>query len=247
MPFALFVDVLGTGQVMTSLPDDYVFPKESWREPKWRTGKFRDGLRWGAERAQDSLLLCALFSDCGYIIADSPLEILHAVRVAMWHFKSNLPVRGGVGFGNFGIDQTSHHWSGAGAFTEASFFGSALVRAHRAESCGHKGFRIFVHESAVDALTRQQEGILVFPEDTAIRDEEYTHPPPVPGTGVAIPNSPYDDVAHEVCCIGDDDIEDWYRATDILEEQYSPLASARIHYIETRNALDRFNRLRTGG
>ncbi len=247
MPFAVFFDMLGTSQAMTSLPDDHEFEKDDWSKLSFARSRFRAGLKWGAERAKDSLVLCASFSDCGYFVIKSPVQVLRAVRRAMNHFQGNVPVRGGIGFGNFGVDGTTHQWNGSSAFTEASFFGSALVRAHRAESCGHKGFRILVHESAVEGLKAEHVGISVYPEDTAVRDEEDPAPPDVPGTVVEIPFSPYPDVAHEVCWIGHDHITDWFRSIDWLEKTFHPDASSRDHYSESRAALERFQRMRLTG
>ena len=247
MPFAVFFDILGTSRMMTSLPDDHVFEKDEWSKFSFMRSRFRDGLKWGAERAEDNLLLCASFSDCGYFIIKSPLAVLQAVRRAMQHFKGDVPVRGGIGFGNFGVDGTTHRWNGLSAFTEASFFGSSIVRAHRAESCGHKGVRILVHESAVQALMDEHIGISVYPEDISDRDEEDPAPPDVPGTVVEIPFSPYSDVAHEICFIGHDYIDDWYRSLNFLEKDFSPDSSSRDHYTQSRAALDRFQKMRLTG
>lgn len=242
MPFAVFLDILGTSRAMTNLPDDFVFQPDCMSA----RSRFQKALEWAAKKAGGDLVFYASFSDCGYLIIQNPLAVLHAVRTAMYHSMRDVPVRGGIGYGNFGVEGTTHRWNGIAVGTEASFFGSAIVRAHRAESCGHKGFRILVHDSAVEALKSQHCGISVYPEDMRIRDEEY-QPVEVPGTVVEIPFSQYPDVTHEVCYIGNDNVTGWLRCVDLLEEEFAPDASAVIHYAEARAALQRFEQLREVG
>ncbi len=240
MPFAVFFDMLGTSRAMTSLPDSHVFE----REIQSARSNFKTALDWAADRAESGLLLKASFSDCGYLIVSDPLKTLDAVRTAMLHFFfNNIPVRGGVGFGNFGLEETTHRWSANAPCTDASFFGSSIVRAHRAESCGHKGFRILVHESAARTLMLQHSGISVFEEDLRPRDDEWFEIS-VPGTVVPIPSSPYPDVTHEVCYIGNDNIREWLRGVDLIELRFEPDATSAIHYLESRSALERFAAMR---
>ncbi len=80
MPFAVFFHIPGTSQMMTSLPDDHIFQKEYWSILAYMRSRFRAGLKWGAERAGDSLILCTSFSDCGYYVIKSSLAVLQAVR-----------------------------------------------------------------------------------------------------------------------------------------------------------------------
>jgi hypothetical protein len=244
MPFAIFFDMLGTSDAMTSLPDDHVFNDDT--HIVLNRSQFQESLRLTASMLGKQLIFCASFSDCGYLIIESPMEVLHAVRRAMYFFY--VPVRGGIGFGNFGLGGTTHTWNGHTAISESNFFGSALVRAHRAESCGLKGLRTFVHESAAPALgaafVNSYPGVAVFPEDTADTDDEYLPPVSVPGAPLDVPLSPYPDVKTEICYIGDEIIDRWYRRIDMLERAFPPGPEAAIHYKESRNALARFESLR---
>jgi hypothetical protein len=86
----------------------------------------------------------------------------------------------------------------------------------------------------------------VYEEDTRPRDEEWSEIR-VPGTVVVIPNSPYPDVNHEVCYIGNDSVSDWLKRVAWLEERFKPDFSAAIHYAEARAALSRFAAMRMNG
>lgn len=243
MAYALFVDMLGTSCEMLRLPDDYAFSNDPVSPHRWKRRGLRDALKWASEAAGDSLLLTAAFSDCGYIVTGSPLAILHAARSVMWHATHYAPLRGGIGFGNFAVDETVHQWGGTAARTQARFYGSAIVRAHRAESCGYKGIRVFVHNSAATPL-RKAIDIDVFPEDIRPRDEEYVPAGPLPGTVVRIEASEFADVVHEICYIGDDSVEEWRRRVELLEREHDVDHVAVNQYAATREALSRFSELR---
>lgn len=238
MAFALFIDVLGTGRAMEALPDQHIFRgRDSSRDA------FRESIASAARVAGSEVLLTAVFSDCAYVVTKSATGSLRAARVIMEFCVGRVPVRGGIGLGNFALDRTMHEWDGMAPIAEASFFGSALVRAHRAEQSGEKGFRILVHESAAPGLEAENPPGGVYEERPA-PTERSGFPPFRPGTLVLIPDPKRKDVSHEVCYIGDDPVAHWYDGVDSLERQYRPDVGAQIHYSETRAALTRFAALR---
>ena len=87
MPFSVILDVLGTSGALCSLPDDYAFENDESGQYHRISSDFQEGLNEGALEAGNDLLLCASFSDCGYLIVQKPLATLHAVRSAMQLFS----------------------------------------------------------------------------------------------------------------------------------------------------------------
>lgn len=90
-------------------------------------------------------------------------RFLLAVGWAMrWSYRY-MPTCAGIGYGNFGLGRNIHTMSARASSTEASFFGSALVRAHAAEAYGLKGMRAFVHKSAAPYLSELKRENFVYP------------------------------------------------------------------------------------
>ena len=67
-----------------------------------------------------------------------------------------VPVRMGLGFGGFRAQRFSTETRGSLTHHISEFFGTAVVYAHQAESCGVSGMRILLHPS-VDQWQRRQE------------------------------------------------------------------------------------------
>lgn len=246
MPFAVFLDILGSSRFVTSLPDDYDF-KEDGAEfigYPYARSEFHRRISIATDIASQGLIFRASFSDCAYLIYDDASGISLAASIAMRLFNGCVPVRGGIGYGNFGLGRTIHVSDDQGSSTEASFFGSALVRAQEAERCGLKGLRVFVHSSAAPSLMALHKGIMVHPELNRSELEEGERPETLGGTVVELKGEASPDVQYELCFIGRDSIDRYLRGLQMLERIFPPGESDSIHYEQSRMALCRFQSLR---
>jgi hypothetical protein len=244
--FAVFFDILGTNHYFNSLPDDYDFSKDSdYRGYKYARNRFYSAITAATQIYPSGLLFHASFSDCAYLIYEQAEAISKASSFIMRRVLGDVPVRGGIGLGNFGLGGAFQMSNGRSISSEASFFGSAIARAHTAEGCGLKGFRIFVHASAVDELKKTHQGIKIYPEiDYSQFDEDMPPPPDVGGTVVDLLNPINPEVKHELCFIGHDGLDLYFRKISMLEKLFPPTKSASIHYQESRATLNRFKELR---
>jgi hypothetical protein len=89
-----------------------------------------------------------IFSDSAFLQVDSPSYMLSCATKLMESFiRDGVPVRMGIARGSFRAlrfdtreaDNTTYHTS--------QFLGTAVWKAHAAESCGAKGLRVFVDSS----------------------------------------------------------------------------------------------------
>jgi hypothetical protein len=186
----------------------------------------------------------ASFSDCAYLIYDEPRELLFDVRRMMHRFYQIAPIRGGIGKGNFGFGKTIHTSDGRFSSTESSFFGSAIIRAHAAEDCGLKGFRVFVHPSAVPDLLALQGNVTVYRDDYQWWKEPEAPSEELPATVVPL-STPSSSVTHELCFLGDDKVVEYFRWIDKLRTRFPPNDNARIHYDDSLATLQRFEEMRS--
>jgi len=246
MPYAVFFDILGTSRIFLNISDEYEFDCPEWENHNYTKTRrnFHRSLQIATEVVPQGLRFIASFSDCAYLIYDDATSLLLATGVAMQNFYQTLvPVRGGIGYGNFGVDRVVHASSIRSISTEASFFGSALVRAHAAEQCGLKGFRVFVDASAGQTLTEKNK------EDLAYIDESTMEEGIRAGTAPAIViqlvgESALSFVTHELSFIGRDHAELYLRAIDMIELIFPPDEYALEHYISSRKAIHHFELLR---
>jgi hypothetical protein len=186
----------------------------------------------------------SLFSDCFYFVCNSPLLFSIEARKFLHRLlHDNIPVRGGIGYGNFHFERTLHMATSAVNINESSFFGSSIVFAHEAESCKLKGLRVFVHRSAANALANLYDGTPVFPE-IRLQTADDRPPPSFGATTIPIPDSEVDDVQHELCHIGDERVETYLSIVDTIEAASGAAGKAKVHYAETRRALERVRLLR---
>jgi len=248
MPFAAFFDILGTSRVFTGLADDYRFEGDEWKYGNYAYAReeFHRGLEAAIDISQRGFVFQASFSDCAYLIYDDPAGFLLATGAAMRWFYGCAPVRGGIGYGNFGLGTSVHSSSPRGTSAEASFFGSALVRAHAAEACGLKGLRAFVHASAAPLLSKLQGEDYVYPMLDYSELEEGDRPPTLPATVVRLASEPAGEVFNELCFIGHDDTHDYLQRLEILQTRFPPDERAREHYEKSRETLYYFESLRHG-
>jgi hypothetical protein len=89
------------------------------------------------------------FSDSAYLVTP---ELRVAQQFAMDMVREcytwRVPVRAGIGYGNFARLAFSTLIQPSGALiADSPFLGSSIVRAYRANECSARGFRIFLHPS----------------------------------------------------------------------------------------------------
>jgi hypothetical protein len=106
-----------------------------------------------SRRMPSSVVDAFLFSDSAFVATTDARDLLGfcrgLMRVMMNH---HVPVRAGIGAGSFAsFDIETRRAAGGHVFVRCPFAGSAVVRAYRAESCGLRGLRCFVHPSFVEA------------------------------------------------------------------------------------------------
>jgi hypothetical protein len=248
MPFALFLDILGSTRLLSSLPDSFEFPTQ---EHRWKADA---ALRnyWHYQDARrsfhESLGFChyesfqfeASFSDCAYLVFGSAFGVCRAAASMMYHcYSYGIPVRAGVGFGNFHFDQGVVRSDGGNKYsTEASFYGSSIVRAHHAEHCGLKGFRVFVHRSAEDALEALHPHVRGFFEVDWDTFEEGQSRGNHCATLLELPTTEASpDIRFELGFLGDNSVDEFYRHVAAIESRFPPTSDAQVHYHATREAL----------
>jgi hypothetical protein len=89
------------------------------------------------------------FSDSAYLVTPE-LRVAQQFALDMVQecYKWRIPVRGGIGYGNFARLAFSTLIRPSGALiADSPFLGSSIVRAYRANECSARGFRIFLHPS----------------------------------------------------------------------------------------------------
>lgn len=262
MPFAVFFDMLGSTRMFAELPDEIDFDKvpdpisgsfddnaPPWAKDYFSYWKARSNFHRSISIATDVVteffLFRASFSDCAYLVYSTPLGISLAAAVAMRMFyRSCVPVRGGIGYGNFGKDRVIQIFRKNHVSTESFFFGSALARAHVAESCGLKGLRVFIHESAAPQLKSLNSDVSVFPRRGWDEFDEGECPKTLPGTVISLHDEATTEVKNELCFIGDDDVSIYLRALEMIKSAFPPRREDAIHYEKTIHMLNYIMSLR---
>ncbi len=244
MAYALFLDTLGTRAKLRSLPANYLFRADaSPGDYYYVHRKFKESVLQVAQQLP-AISFVALFADCMYFVCNDQLLFSIEARKFLYHLlHNNVPVRGGIGYGNFHFEQASHIATSTANINESSFYGSSIVLAHEAENCGLKGLRVFVHRSAANALANLYDSTPVFPEIRAQTEDD--RPPPAFGaTTIPIPDSEIDDVQHELCYIGDESVDTYLSIIGNIEAISGAAGKAEGHYAETRRTLERVRMLR---
>lgn len=94
-------------------------------------------------------LTAITFSDSAFIAARNLIDIASlAADMVTSLLAQGIPVRVGIAHGSFAALRFRSDIAGDGGDHAAHFLGTAVVRAHAAESCGIKGMRILLHPSA---------------------------------------------------------------------------------------------------
>lgn len=103
-----------------------------------------------------------LFSDCAFVASTDAVQILDFCDLVYeWMFHAGIPIRGGLGFGGLAIVGVGSSVIGPHSASSCLFLGSGVVAAHRAESSGLKGLRLFVHRSAAEVINSVRSKLLV--------------------------------------------------------------------------------------
>lgn len=115
---------------------------------------FHHSLKWTIMTAEMRHPLTAItFSDSVFIATNYLFEAATlAVNLAQSMLAGKIPVRMGIAFGSFAALRFRSDVSADGGDHAAQFLGTAVVRAHQAESCGIKGMRILLHPSVEPLL-----------------------------------------------------------------------------------------------
>lgn len=166
-----------------------------------------------------------LFTDSLFVISANPNLIIDYSRhlfIKMYYHL--IPIRGGIGCGSF---QTSsietNHSHADSSLISCPFFGSGVVRAFRAESCGVKGMRLIVHPSFTRLIEKlRPSDILRLP-----KNEQSKHASAE--INLLMPQLSYDEVPKA-----------FHKYTEFLEKMKSRSNQAHyIHYSATQSSLER--------
>jgi hypothetical protein len=128
------------------------------KKPENRLSKifvdFHKSIKWAIEMAKMQYPITAItFSDSLYI-STQDLYVTVKIAVDLVHLlmRSEIPIRIGIAHGSFASLNFSSDISLDGGEHSSQFLGTAVVRAHEAESCGIKGIRILLHPSIIPQL-----------------------------------------------------------------------------------------------
>ena len=165
----LFADILGFEALTESYPLDidrcrvgdrplpYLFGEifEAHPNELARTfSKFHSSLRGVLMLARLHYDLTAItFSDSVFVATTRLYEAANiAIDLLQSLLTQNIPVRMGIAYGSFASLRFRSDITPDSEDHAAQFLGTAIVRAHAAETCGVKGLRILLHPSATPLL-----------------------------------------------------------------------------------------------
>ena len=164
----LFADVLGFSALTESWPLDIdlcsvgdrplacqfgaIF--ESHNELAHTFSGFHCSLRATLSLARMSHPLTAVtFSDSVFVATTHAYEAINiAINLLQALLPQKIPIRIGIGYGTFAALRFRSDITADSGDHAAQFLGTAIVRAHAAESCGIKGMRILLHPSVIPML-----------------------------------------------------------------------------------------------
>ena len=168
-----------------------------------------------------------VFSDSAFIVMQwLNMAIDVASRLMRHVVVAGVPARMGLGFGGFSASRFSTETRRQNTHHVSEFFGTAVVRAHQAESCGIKGLRILLHPSVLKKI-----------EESRVPNT-YSHPVPA-GIELALQEpAKHHRVTHELNYLtGGDNDTHLNTAVDEMKRKSSP-EFAR-YYDETISAFER--------
>jgi hypothetical protein len=162
----LFVDILGFAALTELYPIDLQLLKAPDRLSAYTFDKihalsrnrlahaftgFHSSLAAGLNSANMRHPLTAItFSDSAFIATTYAYEAVNIatdlLQTLLWR---KIPVRMGIAYGSFATLRFKSDIMFDGGDHAAQFLGTAIVRAHTAETCGIKGLRILLHPSVL--------------------------------------------------------------------------------------------------
>jgi hypothetical protein len=156
--YVLFIDILGFSDLTEEFPNPVVWnfgPDDTvisaaTSESSQTLGRFQyvlDSLsRYVGDASGPTNLM--LFSDCAFLVFENLLQAATCAAELMRRFlQQHVPVRMGLAHGTWNAERFSFDSVNKVMITRSVFSGTGVVRAHKAECNGGKGFRIFVHSS----------------------------------------------------------------------------------------------------
>ena len=165
----LFVDILGFASLTESYPLDIdlfkandrllslnidTILKASRNRLTHTFSGFHSSLRAVLSLASMRHPLTAItFSDSAFVATKQAYEAVN-IAVDLIHalLPQKIPVRMGLAYGSFAALRFRSDITSDGGDHAAQFLGTAIVRAHAAETCGIKGLRILLHPSLMPLL-----------------------------------------------------------------------------------------------
>lgn len=117
------------------------------------------------------------FSDCAFLVFErfAPAAVAGALLMRCALVR-RYPLRAGIGYGTFAHSGTTLvAQPRALTWSTASFHGSGVVRAYRAERCAACGLRVFVHPSAVQRKREPKLRRLIRRLDSPESSDTATH------------------------------------------------------------------------
>lgn len=165
----LFADILGFAALTESYPTDTSLLKAHQRlcsitldvilqgahnRLVHTFSGFHSSLRGVLNLATMSHPLTAItFSDSVFVATNHAYEAV-SIAVNLLHalLPQKIPMRIGIGYGSFAALRFSSDITSDAGDHSAQFCGTAVVRAHAAETCGIKGLRILLHPSVMPLL-----------------------------------------------------------------------------------------------
>lgn len=162
----LFVDILGFAALTESYPIDIdlikaydrilsvtddIIHRASRNQLTHTFSKFHSSLQGALHLASMRHPLTAItFSDSAFVATTHAFEAV-SIAVDLLHalLSSNIPTRMGIAYGSFAALRFRSDITSDGGDHAVQFLGTAVVRAHAAETCGIKGLRILLHPSVM--------------------------------------------------------------------------------------------------
>jgi hypothetical protein len=164
--FAVLIDIMGFAAAIEALTDEEHDDLDAMlRSPANGPGlaaraaqvsssyelfhKRLNELAWEFHLFIDTLIT---FSDSACLVtSDQRIAQQFAMDMIGHCYRWRIPLRAGIGYGNFARLAFSTLSRPSGALVaDSPFLGSSIVRAYRAQSCCARGFRIFLHPSVTD-------------------------------------------------------------------------------------------------
>jgi class 3 adenylate cyclase len=98
-------------------------------------------------------LTAITFSDSAFVATTHAYEAVN-IAIDLLHalLPQKIPLRMGIAYGSFTALRFRSDVTSDGGDHTAQFLGTAVVRAHAAETCGIKGLRILLHSSVIPLL-----------------------------------------------------------------------------------------------